>query len=160
MLPVTRSIWSRLTADENRLRSALLKCLVDTGAPVAFAEVGAALSWPPEQTAAAAAGIINNKMVVLDADARVQFAYPVSTAATSHKVALADGRTLYAMCAIDALGCCFTFDQPVTVESACQICGKPLRVQVNGVDDIVAHPPDAYVVHVDLDKYEDWATKT
>ncbi len=160
MLPVTRSIHSRLAGDENTLRAALLECLVNTGTPVAFAEAGAALGWPPARTAAAAAGIAGKKMVVLDADGRVQFAYPVSTVATSHKVTLADGRTFHAMCAIDALGCCLTFGQPATVESACQICGKPLRVQVNGAHDIVAEPPGAYAVHVDLDKYEDWATKT
>lgn len=160
MLPITRSIQSRLSTDENTLRAALLECLVDARAPVTFAAAGDTLGWTPEQTAAAAGGIAAKKMVVFDTEERVQFAYPVSTVATSHKVTLADGRTLYAMCAIDALGCCFTFDQPVTVESACQICGKPLRVQVNGVDDIVADPPDAYAVHVDLDKYEDWATKT
>lgn len=160
MLPVTRSIHSRLTADENSLRAALLQCLVDAGTPVAFAAAGAALGWPAEKTAAAAEGIAAKKMVVLDAEGRVQFAYPVSTVATGHKVTLADGRTFYAMCAIDALGCCFAFGQPVTVESACQLCGEPLRVQVKGVHDIVAEPPGAYAVHVDLDKYEDWATKT
>ena len=160
MLPITRSIHSRLSADETTLRAALLECLVDAGAPVAFGKAGAALGWPPERTAAAAAGIEGKKMVVLDADGRVKFAYPVSTVATSHKVTLADGRMFYAMCAIDALGCCFTFGQPVTVESACQACGEPLHVQVNGVNEIVAEPPGAYAVHVDLDKYEDWATKT
>ena len=160
MLPLTRSIHSRLTADENALRPALLECLVDAGAPVTSAEAGAALGWSPARTAAAAAGIAAKKMVVLDADERVQFAYPVSTVATSHKVTLADGRTLHAMCAIDALGCCFTFGQPITVEASCHVCGAPLRVQVDGVNGVVADPPDAYAVHVDLDKYEDWATKT
>lgn len=160
MLPLTRSIHSRLTGDENALRSALLECLVDASAPVTFAEAGAALDWPPERVATAAAGITAKKMVVLDADERVQFAYPVSTVATSHKVMLADGRTFHAMCAIDALGCCFAFGQPIAVVSTCQICGTPVRVQVNGVHDIVAEPPGAYAVHVDLDKYEDWATKT
>ena len=160
MLPITRSIQSRLSTDENTLRAALLECLVDAGAPVAFAATGAALGWLPERTEAAAAGIAAKKMVVLDAHGRVQFAYPVSTVATSHKVTLADGRTFHAMCAIDALGCCFTFGQPVTVESVCQLCGEPVRVQVNRVDDILAEPPSAYAVHVDLDKYEDWATKT
>lgn len=160
MLPVIRSIHSRLTADENALRAALLECLVDAPTPVAFAAAGAVLGWPAAKTSAAAEGIAAKKMVVLDAEGRVRFAYPVSSVATGHKVTLADGRTFYAMCAIDALGCCVTFGQPVTVESACQLCGEPLHVQVNGVHDVVVEPPGAYAVHVDLDKYEDWATKT
>jgi hypothetical protein len=127
---------------------------------VALVTGGAALGWPVGKTAVAAAGIVAKKMVVLDEMGRVQFAYPVSAVATNHKVTLADSRTLYAMCAIDALGCCFEFGQPVQVESACHVCGASLRAWVGGVGDIVAEPPGVYAVHVDLDKYEDWATKT
>ncbi len=160
MIPVAASIRSRLTDDENLLRSALLDCLLYKQAPVAFATAGAAVGWPTEKTVAAAAGIVAKKMVVLDEAGRVQLAYPVSAVATNHKVALADGRTFYAMCAIDAMGCCFEFDQPVQVESTCHFCGEPLRARVGGVGDVVAERPNAYAVHVDLDKYEDWATKT
>jgi hypothetical protein len=160
VIPVAASIRSRLTEDEILLRSALLDCLLYEQAPVAFATAGAALNWPTEKTAAAAAGIVAKKMVVLDEAGRVQFAYPVSAVATNHKVALADGRTLYAMCAIDALGCCFEFAQSVQVEPTCHFCGKPLRARVGGVGDVLAEPPTIYAVHVDLDKYEDWATKT
>jgi hypothetical protein len=160
VIPVTSSIRARMTEDENLLRSALLACLVAKQAPVAFTTAGAALGWPAEKTAAVAATLVTTKMVVLDEADCVKFAYPVSSMLTSHKVTLADGRTLYAMCAIDALGCCFEFEQPVQVESTCRLCGKPVRVDFGGVHDVVAKPPDAYAVHVDLDQYEDWATET
>jgi hypothetical protein len=160
MVPVAASIRSRLNEGENGLRSALLDCLVDAQAPLPFAAAGAALGWHPDKVAAAGQGLAAKKLVVLDETERVQFAYPVSTIATSHKVTLADGRTLYAMCAIDALGCCFEFGQPVVVESVCQVCGRALRIAVASAEQVVAEPPTAYVVHVDLDKYEDWATKT
>jgi hypothetical protein len=149
-----------MTEDENLLRSALLVRLVADQAPVAFTTAGAALDWPAEKTAAVATTLVTTKMVVLDEADRVKSAYPVSSVATSHKVTLADGRTLYAMCAIDALGCCFEFGQPVQVESTCRLCGRPVCADVGGVDDVVAKPPNAYAVHVDLDQYENWATET
>jgi hypothetical protein len=160
MVPVAASIRSRLSEDENNLRAALLGCLVDAQAPLPFAAAGSALGWHPDKVIAAGKGLVAKKLFVLDAEERVQFAYPVSAVPTSHKVILADGRTLYAMCAIDALGCCFTFGQPVVVESICQLCGRPLRIAVASAEQVVAEPPTAYAVHVDLDKYEDWATKT
>jgi hypothetical protein len=160
MVPVAASIRSRLTEDENMLRSALLDCLVDARAPLPFAAAGAVLGWHPEKVAAAGRGLAAKKLVVLDAAERVQFAYPVSTLPTSHKVTLADGRSLYAMCAIDALGCCFTFGQSVVVEAICQVCSLPLRIAVASAEQVTVDPPTAYAVHVDLDKYEDWATNT
>jgi hypothetical protein len=160
MVPVSASIRSRLSEDENRLRSALLEHIVATQAPAHFAAAGAALGWPAARTAEAAAGMVAKKLAVLDAEGRVQFAYPVSALPTAHRVTLADGRSLYAMCAIDALGCCFTFHQPLQVAAVCQLCSAPIAIAVRGIDEVTAQPPGVFAVHVDLDKYEDWATST
>jgi hypothetical protein len=147
------------------LRSALLDCLIAAQAPTPFAAAGAALGWPPARTAAAAAGIVAQKLVVLDAEGAVVLAYPVSTSPTGHRVTLADGRTFYAMCAIDALGCHAEFGQAVHIGGSCQACGEPIQMTVGAPGEdaagaFSAEPPTAYAVHVDLAKYEDWATKT
>ncbi|MGL6201167.1 MAG: organomercurial lyase [Lachnospiraceae bacterium] len=39
--------------------------------------------------------------------------YPISAHQTIHQVILEDGRKLYAICAIDALGCTYTFGQDI-----------------------------------------------
>jgi hypothetical protein len=160
VVPIAASLRSRLTPAENELRRALLACLLAVEGPVTMATAGQALGWSPAQTAAVAGAIVAKKLVVLDGEGGVQYAYPVSAVPSAHRVTLADGRTLYAMCAIDALGCCFEFGQPAVIESACQGCGAPVRVAVAGPTDVTVQPPGAYAVHVDLDKYEDWATKT
>jgi hypothetical protein len=160
MVPIAASIPSRLTDDENLLRRALLACMTAAPGLVGFADAGQALGWSAAKTAAVGGAITAKKLVVLDDGGHVRVAYPVSAAPTSHRVTLADGRTLFAMCAIDALGCCFAFAQPVTVESSCQACGAPIRIDVRAVGEVEAQPPTAIAVHVDLDKYEDWATKT
>jgi hypothetical protein len=158
--PITTSIRSRLGVDERALRQALLDCMIAAQGPVALAEAGAALGWSAERTAAAADGLRAKKLAAPGADGRVQYAYPVSAVPTAHQVTLADGRTLYAMCAIDSLGCYFTFGQPVQVDARCHVCGAPLRIAVTGSGHVESQPPGVHVTHVDLNKYDDWAGST
>jgi hypothetical protein len=165
-VPIAPSLRSRLTGDGNLLRAALLDCLLAAAAPVPFAAAGAALGWPAARTDAAAEDILAQKLAVLDAASCVQIAYPVSALPTAHQVTLPGGRRFYAMCAIDALGACAEFGQPVHVVSTCQQCGAPIDVMVGApaapaaADSFVATPPTIYAVHMDLAKYADWATKT
>ena len=125
-----------------------------------MAAAGAAFGWPPEQIAAVGASLAAKKLAALDEQGRVKYAYPVSSAPTSLRVTLADGRQLYAMCAIDALGCCFTFGQPVQIDARCHVCGQPVHIAVTGPAQVQSQPPDAHVTHVDLNKYDDWAANT
>ena len=159
-LPVTPSIRSRLTTEEHRVRKALLGCLVAAQGAVGAADVGAALGWAPEQAAAIIAALVAKKLVVQDEHGRVKSAYPVSSVATSHRVTLADGRTLYAMCAIDALGCFFEFGQPLQIDASCHVCGAPLQITLSFAEQVASMPSGVYATHVDLNKYDDWAAKT
>lgn len=156
----TPSIRARLTDDEAVLRQALLGCLVAAQGPVPFDAAGDLLGWLPERTAAAGAALAAKKLAGLDEQARVKYAYPVSSAPTAHRVTLADGRVLHAMCAIDALGCFFTFGQPVRIDARCHVCGEPVRVTVSGPAQVASQPPGACATHVDLNKYDDWAANT
>lgn len=158
-IPVTPSIRSRLDGDEFLLRKALLDCMLAVQGPAAFDAAGGALGWTPERIAAAAAGLVAKKLVVQEGG-QVKYAYPVSAVASSHKVTLDDGRTLHAMCAIDALGCFFEFGRPLQIESTCHVCGEPIQVTVTGAAEVRSQPPAAFALHVDLSKYDDWASKT
>ena len=176
--PEVISIRSRLTDEEAALRQALLQRLASCSMPalaageppppVTWAEAGAALGWPPARAAAVGAALVTKKLAGQDAAGHVRYAYPVSASPTAHCVTLADGRTLYAMCAIDSLGCYFTFGQPVQVEARCHVCGEPVHVCVHGpaqwgaqtAAQVESQPPGAYATHVDLNKYDDWAANT
>ena len=159
-VPVTPSIRSRLTAEESLLRKVLLGCLVAAQGAVGAAEAGAVLGWPLEQTEAVTAALVAKKLVVQDDQDRVKYAYPVSSVSTSHRVTLDDGRTLHAMCAIDALGCFFEFGQPLQIDAQCYVCGAPVHVTVRSETEVASLPPDVYATHVDLNKYDDWAAST
>lgn len=168
--PAVPSIRSRLADEEAALRQALLQRLAsfsmpslpagETPPPVTWAEAGAALCWPPARAAAVGAALVAKKMAGEDAAGRVRYAYPVSATPTAHRVTLADGRTLYAMCAIDSLGCFFAFSQPVQVDARCHICGDPVQVVVSGPAQVDSHPAGACATHVDLNQYDDWAGNT
>jgi hypothetical protein len=57
-------------------------------------------------------------------------AYPFSAKPTDHIVRFADGHSVYAMCAIDALGMPVMLNADAAIESKCAHCGKEIRVVV------------------------------
>lgn len=73
---------------------------------------------------------LDERDVILIADALVTVAYPFASPATPFKVTLADNRERYAVCAIDALGIAAMLGQPVTIRSHCHHCREPLQIDV------------------------------
>jgi mercuric reductase len=65
-------------------------------------------------------------LVVLDGE-RIVDAYPFTDRDTGHRVTL-DGRTLNAMCAVDALGIGAMTGRDIRVASRCRHCGAPVRI--------------------------------
>lgn len=63
-------------------------------------------------------------------DAAITHAYPFSNEPTAHRVHLAGGPDVYAMCAIDALGMPFMLHRDATIASACAHCDAEVRVEV------------------------------
>lgn len=69
-------------------------------------------------------------LIIYDtATARISAAYPFSNKPTSHRVEIGD-RTVYALCAIDALGIPFMLDAPALIRSECFWCHAPVEVHV------------------------------
>ncbi len=83
--------------------------------------------------------------------------YPVSALRTRHKIQLADGRNFYAMCAIDALGAAYEFNQDLSVSSSCKRCDKNISMEAVNGDFLAVNPPTIHALHVDIEKYKDWA---
>ncbi len=97
------------------------------------------------------------KNVIATGDGHINFIYPVSGFPTNHKVSLMDGRSFSAMCGIDAMGAAYVFKSNVTVDSCCAACGEPIKIQVTDgrLEDYSPH--EAQVLHVDLDKHDNWS---
>jgi len=80
-----------------------------------------------------------------DGKGDIAYVYPVSARPTQHMVSLKDGRDFYAMCAIDSLGCAFTFGQDANIKSSCSYCNKPITVSVQNQELSSYFPPDLRV---------------
>jgi mercuric reductase len=84
-------------------------------------------------------------LVVVSTDgARILGAYPMTTEATPHRLVLL-GRTIHAMCAVDALSVGAMYGGEVEIESACRVTRDPVRVKMNGARIVSASPPGVLV---------------
>jgi hypothetical protein len=61
------------------------------------------------------------------------------------------------MCAIDAMGSAFTFEQDVAVESECSECGERISVRIEQEELTEVTPSSIRVLHVDLNRFDNWA---
>ena len=79
-------------------------------------------------------------------------AYPFSGSSTSHVVIFKKEafKSLYAMCAIDALGVGFMFNCDVIIESNCFHCNEKVRIVIQN-NEIVSLSPEELVVWGDME---------
>jgi len=67
--------------------------------------------------------------------------YPLSLKPTQHHITLEDGATLFAMCAVDALGMPIMFNKNVRIASRCEECKQEMVFEVkNGEITFQSHP--------------------
>ena len=78
-------------------------------------------------------------------DPFITHAYPFSNEPTRHRVRLAAGPEVYAMCAIDALGMPFMLKQDAEIASACEQCGGDIELRISN-GQIIRKAPVGIVV--------------
>jgi hypothetical protein len=88
-------------------------------------------------------------VVRLDGNGRIRAAYPFSAVPTAHIVAIAGGPTVFAMCAVDALGIADMLGTDLSITSADPRSSQPISVEVR--DGRVSWRPDTTVVFVGSD---------
>jgi len=75
--------------------------------------------------------LADGDFLCLDHAGRITAAYPFSALPTRHRVRIAGNATVFAMCAIDALGISAMTGLPVVIESADPCTGEPITVVVD-----------------------------
>ena len=150
------SIVSRLTPEENSFRRWLMDYSIANKKPFNVKR-----DYPAQlegsDTKKLAESLITKKVVASSDNGDLNFIYPLSLVPTSHQVFLEDGRTLFAMCAVDALGTSLTFGQNIRIRSKCSECDKPVNIRVQDGCITTYEPEETRVLHVDLNKFENWA---
>jgi len=96
---------------------------------------------------AALAQLGSADLVVLDQDGAVVGAYPVTLETTPHRVQL-DGRSVHAMCALDALAVGPLFGCVTRIESSCHACGALIAIEQD--DEQIAPGRSLGDVHIGI----------
>ncbi|MEU2004619.1 organomercurial lyase [Rhodococcus sp. NPDC019627] len=80
-------------------------------------------------------------VIRLNSAGRIASAYPFSASPTPHQVRVGGETTIYAMCAVDALGMSAMLGTEVVIESADPVTGERIAVTVRGESATATRPP-------------------
>jgi hypothetical protein len=144
----------QLEPAERRFHQAILRAFVQSGGPPAPDWIAAAAVAQGLDPEAAVAALVSCDVLQRDADTgAIIAAYPFSGVPTPHQVVIGGGRSVYAMCAIDALGIPFMLDEDAVITSRDPVSRLPIRVELR---DGVARwdPPTAAVLTASLEDVE------
>ncbi|MGX6592211.1 MerB-like organometallic lyase SaoL [Cetobacterium ceti] len=100
---------------------------------------------------------LKEKEVFVTVDGNIGYIYPVSGFPTHHRVKRADGKEFYAMCAVDALGSYATFYKDLEINSICSETGEEIKIIIKNGKVTKYSPENIHVLHVDLEKFKNWA---
>jgi hypothetical protein len=126
------------------VHQAVLRSFVHTGAAPGISSL--AEHAAPFDVSAVLAGLADGDFLCLDHAGQIVAAYPFSALPTRHRVRISGHATVFAMCAIDAVGVSAMVGLPVAIESADPSTGEPVTVHVDGASSIWS--PATAVVYV------------
>ena len=150
----TPNIQSMLADRSKRFRSYLLDKLIELNRPIYPKEIALSENFDFLESLKE---LEEKCLIVLKDDGAIIGLYPVSALKTPHKVRLEDGRSFYSMCAIDALGCVYEFNQDISISSSCKRCDTLISIESKDKIFVSVSPLTAYAMHVDIEKYKNWA---
>lgn len=121
--------WSgKLDADQDLIWRATLRLYADFGCAPQIADIAARTGLPADKVSVLLVELEARDLVGLDHESgQVRLACPFTESKTEHQVEL-NGRTLHALCAIDALGVAAMYCADTAVQSHCRHCGRAVRI--------------------------------
>ncbi len=111
-----------------------------TGRPPVLDVIGRAA----EMDGAAVIDRLSSDDLIVEADGRIEGAYPFSLEPTPHVLSIG-GFQVYAMCALDAVAVAPVFDLEVVTASRCAVTDAPIRVHQHGATVETFEPTDLRV---------------
>lgn len=137
----------RVASPDRGLRAvhqAVLRSFVYTGAAPDSSRL--ARHALPSEVSQVLAELAEGDFLCLDDAGQITAAYPFSAVPTRHRVRISGEATVFAMCAIDALGISAMTGRPVVIETADPGTGERVTVHVDHADS--TWHPDTAVVYV------------
>ncbi|MGA5148184.1 organomercurial lyase [Streptomyces griseoincarnatus] len=133
--PIGRAGRGRRAPAERGLRAvhqAVLRHFAATGVAPGASDLAAAAAEAGRRASDVLAELAAEDFLTLNDSGRIEAAYPFSAEPTPHRVSLANGVKVWAMCAIDALGVAAMLHQDVAITSCDPLDGRPITVTVTG----------------------------
>lgn len=104
--------------------------------------------WGEMDIASALQRLAADDLVVLDAKGEhLVGAYPLTSEVTPHRISL-NGRSLYAMCALDAVAVAPLFDSEVKIASTCHVTKTPIQILMRASEVIDVRPTADVIVGI------------
>ena len=120
-----------LTPPAQRLHRMVLTAFAETGQAPLRAELERITRGHGIDPGRVLTELTEGDLVALDDQDEIRAAYPFSPVPTHHRVTWDRGPTVYAMCAVDALGMSAMLGRPVTIASIEPDTGRIVTVQVD-----------------------------
>lgn len=131
-----------LTPSESKTLGAIFKAILEFGRAPTIEELGLSLKKSDNETARVLDKLEKKDLLVRrEGTQEIVSIYPLSLAPTKHKILLEDGKKLFAMCAVDALGVPNMFNRIVKIVSRCEWCKQKITIEIkNGEVLKKSHP--------------------
>lgn len=137
--------FNRLNKNEQLLRMKLLKYEVDNFGPISMDVVEKFMRedeyFSNINVEESMESLTAQSYMRVNKENKICYIYPVSCEKTDYRVTLSNGKSFYAMCAIDAMGAVVTFHEPAIIDSISRDTREKIRLTVNK-DGIVEASPD------------------
>lgn len=153
----TPNIRKMLSSHERKLRSILLNKILQLKGFVPLSEIMSQADDAAIDVSPTLASLKEKGLIVLQDDGTVSGLYPFSAVPTRHKVQLKDGRSFFAMCAIDSLGIAYELEEDVVISSSCSQCNADISIEIINGEIFLFKPATSRALHVALGDYKDWA---
>lgn len=120
-----------MSRQEDNVRESILKAFAKEGKAPRVAEIAHASGLSQEEVLRICRKLAEKDLIVWEeGKGQILGAYPFSGLPTAHQVRTEGGTTIYAMCAVDALGIPFMLGQGAAIESSCFSCQRPVKVEI------------------------------
>lgn len=135
-------------ATSNTIYQYILRTFAETGKPPSVQQLGKTLALVQAAARSELDRLEKQGCIYRDPISKeIVSAYPFSALPTSHIVTFPTGHSVYAMCAIDALGMPSMLDSDATIQSACAACGAPIMIQIQAGQITEANPSEMVVIY-------------
>ncbi len=151
------NIHKMMSPQERKLRSILLDKILHLKGPVLLSEIMSQAGDADIDVSPTLKSLKAKGLIALEDDGRVTGLYPFSAVPTRHKVLLKDGRSAFAMCAIDSLGVAYELEEDAVIFSSCSQCNTGITIEINNGSITLFKPATSQALHVALGDYKDWA---